>query len=247
MKRRDLLKTSVAAAGLMGAREPTGARCRNRSEQHRERRRRTIVRRNICAACEAIGSCPSRRRRATVSDLAHAAGRTGPTEDCAAAGLLQHRARQAGQREPHLRQWNDEHRVDGRSLRGADPLPSRKPAHAVEEALGGSERRGYFPASAANGAGREKPRSDGAGPPAHERWPDQAGHRAAPHRPGIPDATRFSEGRAGEGLSAHRQFRERRDYRSPGATSTATGSVRLSRPGRTTSWFSGSPRRRVSR
>ena len=34
----------------------------------------------------------------------------------------------------HLRQWRDEHRVDGRSLRGANPFPPRKPAHAVEAA-----------------------------------------------------------------------------------------------------------------
>ena len=39
--------------------------------------------------------------------------------------------------------------------------------------------------------------------------PDQAGHRAAPHHPGVPDAARFSENRVGQGLSPHRRFRER--------------------------------------
>ena len=96
MKRRDLLKTSVAAAGLIGVvaegdpqkpSEQTGAPpADNRPAEYLHR-------------VQGDPFLPKPPAPATVSDLADAAGRTGQTEDCAAAGLLQHRARRTGQRE----------------------------------------------------------------------------------------------------------------------------------------------------
>ena len=81
-----------------------------------------------------------------------------------------------------------QHRVDGRSLRGANPLPPRKPAPPVEKTHRGSQRRGHIPAISANGVGRQTTRSSDARPPTHESRSHQAGHRTAPHHSGIPDA-----------------------------------------------------------
>ncbi len=41
-----------------------------------------------------------------------------------------------------------------------------------------------------------------------EKGPIKRNTMAAPHRPGIPDASRFSENCVGQGLSPHRRFRE---------------------------------------
>ena len=82
-------------------------------------------------------------------------------------------------------------------------MPWKKPFEAPQVA-------GHISASAANGIGGEIPGSDRIRVQGNEQGPHQAEYVAAPHGPGIHDAPRFSQNRVGQGLSAHRRFREQR-------------------------------------
>ena len=62
----------------------------------------------------------------------------------------------------HFRQWRHEHRADGRSLRGTNPLPPRKPAHAVEAALEAPKVADIFPQVRQLVLDGKTPRSPGA-------------------------------------------------------------------------------------
>ena len=161
MKRRKFVKTSAAAAGLMGSLEISPLLAAAEKESPK-------------TGAPLADNRPAEYLNRVQGDpflpKPPAAGRSYPIspmpleervrqEDCAAAGLLQHCPREPGQRGSHLRQWCDEYRVDGRSLLRANPFPPRKPAYAMEEAPGGTQRCGHFFASAANGAGWEKQRS----------------------------------------------------------------------------------------
>ena len=147
MKRRDFLKTGAATAGMVGTltMEPTSAGAA-RTIPKRGRRRRTIARLNIFTAPKAIHYLPKAAgARANVSRLTDAVGGTGEAKNCAAARVLQRRARRVSERESHLRQWSRDDRIDGRSYKRANSFPPRKPAHAVEEARGGSQGCDIFP------------------------------------------------------------------------------------------------------